>query len=54
MIGKEVRFEGRIGVIVAVSGKWIEIQLYGDINTVWATINDITFIDIHYAKSSNT
>ena len=44
MIGKEVRFEGRKGIIVAVSGKWIEIQLYGDRGTVWATLDDITFL----------
>jgi hypothetical protein len=44
LIDQEVRFEGRRGIIVGVSGKWIEVQLYGDTDTLWTTIDAVTFM----------
>lgn len=52
LIGEEVRIDGRLGIIIGVSGNWLEIQLYGGKDTVWAELHEITFVRYYvYAKS---
>lgn len=52
LIGQVVRYSGRLGVIVGVSGNWIEVKLNGDVETVWTRLNELTFVHCYvYARS---